>query len=96
MAKEATITLDGVSYVVPALNIGQLEDLTVAFDGAKARIPFEILRIALARVEPQVDLRNLTPTMDEVGTAVQAILETAGLQKNQGNPPTPLLVVKND
>ena len=96
MAKEAKITLDGVEYTVPALNIGQLEEVSEAFDGPRTKIPFSVVRIALARATPKADFDAMSPTMDEIGSAVQAILETAGLQKSDANPPVTLTVVKND
>ena len=87
MAREAKCTLDGVEYTVPALNIGQLEQVTEAFDGPRTKIPFAVLRIAMHRASPKIDLANASPSMDELATAVQAILETAGLQKGEANPP---------
>jgi len=96
MAKVVNITLDGQDFVVPALNIGQLESLTAAFEGPKSAIPFSVLRIAMARSTPQTDIANMTPTMDEVSAAVHAILETAGLQKADANPPHLTVVAKND
>ena len=87
MPREAKFTLDGVEYTTPALNVGQLELVTEAFDGSRTKVPFAVLRIAMTRAIPKVDLDTVAPSMDEVATAVQAILETAGLQKGDANPP---------
>lgn len=92
MAKDATIVIDGTSYTIPKLNIGQLEEVAEAFDGSRTKIPFLILKIAMRRATPKVDFDTLSPSMDEIGDAVQAILQTAGLQKSDANP-TPLKVV---
>lgn len=96
MSKDAAIILDGVTYMVPPLNIGQLEDVSEAFEGPRTtKIPFAILRIALSRATPKADLDAICPTMDEIAEAVRMILLGAGLQKPDANPPVLTVVAKD-
>lgn len=96
MARESKVTLDGVLYTVPALNIGQLEKVTEAFELPRGKVPYAILRIALERSDPKADLEKLSPTVEEVADAIKDILRVAGLQDKDENPTEPnLKVVKN-
>lgn len=88
MAREAKVTLDGVDYTVPALNIGQLQEVSAVITGGAAAVGgFDILKIALRRATPKADLETIAPTMDEVGAFVQEVLKLSGLQKPDANPP---------
>jgi hypothetical protein len=93
MRREISIVLDGETYRVPALNIGQLQEvgqiLSSASNGAATSGSFEVLKVALRRVDPKPDLETLCPTYDEVGAAVRSILAMSGLQKPDENPPQP-------
>ena len=85
MAKRsAQIVLDGETYTIPALNVGQLERLTEAFDGPASRAPYGLLRIAMERAEPHVNggLDTIEPTIDEIGAAFKVIAELSGLTVN--------------
>jgi hypothetical protein len=93
--RDIAIVLDGETFRVPALNIGQLELVTEAFDGPRSKIPFAIVRIALERATPAADLKKIAPTMDEVADAVKVILTAAGLQKSDENPPVLKVVNEN-
>ena len=90
MARSVTVQLDGIPFVVPALNIAQLQDVAEAISGtAPAITGFGILKIAMRRATPAPDWDTLAPGLDEIGEAVQAILKMSGLQK----PENPTLAV---
>ena len=88
MPKEAKVTLDGTEYTIPALNIGQLEDVSAIFGEAapSSKSGIAILRIAMQRAEPKPDMEKLAPTFAEVGEVVQAVLKLSGLQQPDANP----------
>ena len=88
MAREAKCTLDGVEYTVPALNIGQLQEVAASIaSGAASTGGFEVIKIALRRASPKADLEQIAPTMDEIGAFVKSVLNLSGLQKPDENPP---------
>ena len=90
--KTATITLAGEKYVVPALNVGQIERfMDVIGNGtgaARGRLAMALLRIAVERAEPQIEaFDNLEPSLPEIQAAGEVISELSGLQKPDANPP---------
>ena len=86
------VTLGGVGYSVPKLNIGQLREVTKAFSGDKDDVSFAILAIALKRADPKpIDPMTIEADVLEIGAAVSAILEFAGFKKAEAeNPPAPV------
>ena len=87
MAREATITLDGTEFVVPALNIAQLQEVAEIINaGNAATSGFSILKIAMRRATPSPDFEILGPTLDEIATAVEKMLKLSGLQKPDSDP----------
>lgn len=77
MPKTVTVTLAGTEYLVPKMNVGQLEEMT----DSRGR-SFDILRIALRRAEPKVaDVNAIEADPAEISAAVKAILECAGLRE---------------
>jgi hypothetical protein len=77
-----TIKFGDTEYSVPKLNIGQLEEVTAAFDLPAMRRPFAILRIALKRADPKVaDPNAIEATNDEIADAVMQILQSSGFGK---------------
>ena len=91
MPKEARVTLDGNEYVIPALNLGQLEDIAkvITATGAGTSGGLEILRIALRRATPKPDFETFAPTFTQIGDVVKSVLELSGLQEPDKNPPGP-------
>lgn len=85
------VKLGGSDYDVPKMNIGQLEDVTVAFDLPPARRAFAILKIALKRAIPKIDdLGALEADNDEIASAVTDILANSGFKKAEDpNPQAP-------
>lgn len=92
MPKSVTVTLAGVEYVVPKLNVGQIEEIVM--NRGKGR-PFDALRVALLRAEPKVaDLDAIEADPAEIAAAVGAVLELAGIErkdaeKNADSPAPP-------
>ena len=87
-----SVTLGEVAYDVPKMNVGQLEEVTVAFDLPPARRPFAILRIAMKRATPKIeDFGTIEAGNDEIAAAVTAILSNSGFVKETKvpNPPAP-------
>ncbi len=86
MAKTVRIELGGQTYDVPQLNIGQLERVTDMLTGAgsaTAKAGFGVLRIAMERATPKVELDELAGTTEEIAAAVTAILDLSGLKKKE-------------
>jgi hypothetical protein len=86
------VTLGGVDYDVPKMNIGQLEEVTVAFDLPPARRPFAILKIAMKRAQPAIpDFGAIEASNDEIAMAVRAILFNSGFEgaKKETSAPNP-------
>jgi hypothetical protein len=84
-----TVTLGGVDYSVPKLNLGQMREVTKAFSGDKDDISFSILAIALKRADPKpIDPMAIEAEVTEIGAAVSAILEFAGFTKAAAENPT--------
>lgn len=76
------INLGGTEYDVPKLNIGQLEQMTEAFNLPAAKRPFAVLRIALKRAIPAIeDVNALEVTNGEIADAVTQIFEASGFKK---------------
>lgn len=74
-----TITLGETKYEVPKMNIGQLEEVTEAFELPPIKRPFAILKIAMRRAEPKVDnFADLEAGNDEISVAIPAILKNSG------------------
>lgn len=85
-----TVTLAGDDYQVPKMNLGQLEEVTVAFDLPAARRPFAILKIAMLRAEPKItDIGGIEAGNDEIATAVRTILANSGFKAADPNPASP-------
>ena len=95
MARTAVIKLGGVDYTVHAFNMGELRRVATIFNKAKANgggegveVAFDVLRIAFERAEPKADVETVEPeSFDEVISASRTLLELAGLQKTEENPP---------
>lgn len=94
--KTVTVTLDDTDYVVPKLNIGQLERVTDVL--GSARPGYTILRIALERASPAIaDVGAMEPGQDEISKAVREIMLLSGFDldsskdkpKNGDAPATP-------
>src|SRR5437764_1064134 len=86
MKKE--ITLGDSKYMVPRLNIGQLERVTELFSAGGSKVAFAILRIALERAEPAVpDVGVIEATTEEVRLGMRAILVMSGLSDENKEPP---------
>lgn len=92
-ARIAQITLGGVEYTIHAFNIGELErvtDIVSAAGSAPGKVPFAILRIALARAEPKIEsVDSIEATPEEIASAMSEVLKLAGLQQPTANPPAP-------
>src|SRR5262245_29322045 len=81
------VMLGGAEYEVPKMNIGQLEEVTIAFDLPPARRPFAILKIAMKRAQPKLaDINDLEPGNDEITVAIRDILANSGFKKEEKNP----------
>jgi hypothetical protein len=80
--KQTSIVLGGVTHNIPPLAISQIEQLSDMFGAVPPhKIPFAILKIALARAEKPLDsaaVDAMPATMTEVTDAVNAILADAG------------------
>lgn len=88
MSKTASITLGDVAYTVPALNIGQLERVADAMQGPAHRAGFAVLRIAMERATPAVDIGTVEASADEISKSAKAILEASGFTAPpEGSPP---------
>jgi hypothetical protein len=88
------ITLGGQEFDVPKMNIGQLEEVTVAFDLPAARRPFSILKIAMKRSVPAIpDIGAIEASNEEIADTVRAVLANSGFTAakvdNGPNPPAP-------
>jgi hypothetical protein len=83
--KTIEIVLEGKTFVVPKLNFGQLERVTLIAAEMNVYVrAFKILPIALERAEPKVeDFSALEPDYDEVTAATRAILDMCGLLKKE-------------
>lgn len=76
------ITLADVEYDVPKLNIGQLEEVSGAFELPAMKRTFAILRIALKRATPKIeDVNGIEATNDEIASAMSEILKASGFAK---------------
>ena len=88
----AKVSLGGVEYAVPPLNIGQIERLAEAFQGSAARAPFEVIRIALVRASPAVGsggVDAIEATIDEIRAAAEAIMAASGFTQPASPPAAP-------
>lgn len=87
MPKTCTVLLDETTFVIPALNLDQLERVGELTETAgRARSMFGILRIALERAEPKmVDAATFSPTPDQIRGAIIEIMKMSGLE--EGNAP---------
>lgn len=75
-----TVHLGDHHYTIPALNIGQLEQVTDALLGPPTKAAFAILKVALQRASPTPDLATLAPQRDQVALAVREILALSGFE----------------
>lgn len=88
MSKPLKIALGGKHYEVPKLNIAQLREVTRLFKGDQSEISFDVLKIAFERVKDAGPFDEIEAGLDEVAAAAAAILEHAGLRKQEAaNPP---------
>lgn len=77
--KTVKVTLGGIDYQVPRLNVGQLEDMMAAVEGAGMR-HFDGLRIAMRRATPVIeDLSLIEASPSELGVALNAITGFSGV-----------------
>lgn len=85
MSKTFDIVLDGTTYAVKPMNLGQLRQLakmTRTMDTAD--VGFELFGMMLKTAEPPVeDWEALTPTPEELDRAMRQIMEAAGLSKGE-------------
>lgn len=86
------VTLAGVEYDVPKMNIGQIERVTEL--GSAGRTILGTIRIAMERATPKVaNFNALEPDTDEIAAAYKAILELGGIksvpEKNVETPAPP-------
>ena len=106
--RTCTVTLGETSYIVPALDMDQLErvtDLYAQMDGddkspagkiatqrSVSRLPFAIMRIALERAEPKANGAVSPNSLDELRMAMESVLEMSGLAKPGASPQAPAAV----
>lgn len=89
MSKSLKVTLDEIEFEIPALNLGQLQEVSEAIQNkSQATLGLSILKIALQRAKPTPNLEDLSPTLAECGTVVEQIMTLSGLQKPDANPPS--------
>lgn len=86
------ITLGGVVYSVPMLNIGQIEEMAGVEDLPPLQRSLGTIRIALQRATPPIPdaFKEIETSPHEIGEAFKKILQAAGLTKADGpNEPAP-------
>lgn len=84
------VTLGGQEYDVPKMNVGQLEEVTVAFDHPAARRPFAILKIAMRRSVPaSPNINDIEADNEEIAFAVRAVLKNSGFKTEKEGEPSP-------
>lgn len=90
MARTVDVTLDGITYKVPAMNFGQIERASEAMQTTNsARAGFTLLRIALERSDPKVEnLDTIQPSIDEITEAATKIMEASGFKAPDTSNPT--------
>lgn len=96
MAKTAKITLGGVEYEIHKLNVGELEQVTdILSTVSQSLVPFAVLRIAMKRATPAVDVGSIEADPEEIRDAVTTILSLTGMapakdgdQPGEGRPAT--------
>ena len=92
-ARVAQITLAGMDYTIHAFNIGELErvtDIVASSAVSPGKVPFTILRIALARAEPKIEnVDGIEATPEEIAAAMNEVLKLAGLNQPAANPQAP-------
>jgi hypothetical protein len=75
-----------VDYTIHALNIGQLERVTDAFELKAGRVAYAVLRIAMERAEPKVVFEEIEPSVEDVRLAFEKIIELTGIKvEKKGN-----------
>lgn len=83
------VTLGDVSYDVPKMNIGQIEELSL-LDLPPARWTYAVLRIVMKRAVPQVpDLNEIEATPQQIRDAVEAVLQASGYKISSPNQVAP-------
>jgi hypothetical protein len=80
MSNTIKITLGGKKIEVPKLNVGQLREVARIFAGTKEEISFDVVQLALKRVEGAGNLDDIEAGFDEVAKAAADILVNAGLK----------------
>ena len=90
MAKRtAVIKLEGVDYTIHAFNLDEIEMLSTILEGPKAKIPMQIIRLAMKRAAPKLDdVSLIEPEPGEIPAAVDTIIDLAGLKQADANPQT--------
>jgi len=93
MARHTEIVLDGETYKVPTLTLDQLErlaesqaDVDPANPAASAKVAFGMFKIIIEDMEPK-PTGPVRASMDEVTTAINAVMGGAGVVKTSENPP---------
>lgn len=91
MAATAKITLGETEHTVRRLTIGELEEVIDVFQTvAPHLIAMRVLAIGLRRADPPVpNVKVVEATLDQVRDGSNAILELAGLNQKDPNPPQP-------
>jgi hypothetical protein len=80
MSNTIKITLGGKKIEVPKLNVRQLREIARIFAGTKEEISFDVVQLALKRVEGAGNLDDIEAGFDEVAKAAADILVNAGLK----------------
>jgi hypothetical protein len=79
MPKSVEVELGEQKYIVPMLTIGQLERIQDEYDAAKGKPRFSLLKIALERAEPKVDIaEDIAATRKQIKTAQDKIMKLCG------------------
>jgi hypothetical protein len=83
-------TLGHRAFSVPPFNVGQIEKIADALETLPAsKVPYVMLKIALQRAEPPLssdDVDKIECRIDEIKTAVDAILVASGLRAKNTDP----------
>lgn len=88
--KTVTVMLGETEYKLHPLTVGEIEQIADIMGGdlSRARVPFAILRIAMARAEPPCeDVNALVATPKQIGDAVAAVMSASGLEASGEEKP---------
>lgn len=87
------ITLGGVTYTLPKLNLGELRAISRALNDSPGDAKFDIVAIALARAVPAplANVMSIASDIPEFVAAADAIMKFTGFvkQDDAANPPAP-------